>query len=61
MPNKKPGHKDIHEKREKEPHKGQPIGQNIHLSEHSGSTPYGHTKKNQGITHPSQHQGPIMH
>ena len=28
MPNKK--HEDIHAKKEKEPHKGQPIGQNIH-------------------------------
>ena len=27
MPNKK--HEDIHAKKEKEPHKGQPIGQNI--------------------------------
>ena len=53
MPNKK--HEDIHEKKEKEPHKGQPIGQNIHTEVHSGSTAYGKTKKNQGINPSSQH------
>lgn len=58
MPNKK--HEDIHEKKEKEPHKGQPVGQNIHENIHSGSTPYGKTKKNQGITPSSQHQTPIF-
>ncbi len=58
MPNKK--HEDIHEKKEKEPHKGQPVGQNIHMTEHVKDSSYGKTKKHQGITTPGQHEHPII-
>lgn len=57
MPNKK--HEDIHAKKEKEPNKGQPVGQNIHENIHSGNTPQGKNKKNLGIKPAGLHQGPI--
>lgn len=61
MPNHGPKeHKDIHEKKEKEPHKGQPIGQNIHVNQFSGNTPYGKDKKHQGIKPAGQHERPII-
>lgn len=51
---------NIHEKKGS-PHKNQPIGQNFKINQGSGATPYGKTKKNQGIQPTSQHEKPIIH